>query len=672
MAKLFPTIAEIKKLKVAPTEGELHLLQFLNNYLNDDYEIFFQPMLNGDNPDIVIMRKDSGVMIIEVKDWHLEHYTLDSRKNWILKNDDSKIKKSPISQVLNYKQNLFDIHIENLLEKNIKDPNTFSIVTCAIYFHNALEKEVYEFLTKDFRSDKSYISFLKYFDILGKDSLSVNNFDKILQSRYLNRTSRFFDNSLYKSFLKHLMPPIHDIDEGIPIEYTKKQSDLIESKPGEFKIKGIAGSGKTFVLAKRAVNAHIRTNSKVLILTFNITLKNYIHDRISHIREKFRWDAFYIINYHQFVKQEMNNYGIPIVIPEGFDDWPIANKELFFNSIFDSEHVFEQVKTKIQKYQTIIVDEVQDYKTEWIRLIKKYFLDVNGELVVCGDEKQNIYERTLDNKLPNTTIPGRWNELNLTFRFTTNIANLALLFQNTFFKDKYNIDSFEIQQELDDQINIIEYYLIDNNTAGSLYSRINESMNILNLHPNNICILGNKIEKLKGLDYRIRMGLHQKTKTMFETQEIYNKLDIDYFNQLKDDYTNEIEELTENSRLESLSQLNSLINTANSRHINERFRNRIKVQNFRFEREIEKIRFNKKFNFWMNAGMLKVSTIHSFKGWEIHTLYLIIDDTEFGESNATAELIYTGLTRCRKNLIIINLGNNQYHKFFQNYVEKVY
>ena len=54
---------------------------------------------------------------IDVKDYRLEKYGLDERKNWRVKNrtHDYNI-KSPILQGLKYKNNLFELHIENLLE----------------------------------------------------------------------------------------------------------------------------------------------------------------------------------------------------------------------------------------------------------------------------------------------------------------------------------------------------------------------------------------------------------------------------------------------------------------------------------------------------------------------------------------------------------------------------
>lgn len=65
MSKVFPTLEQIDLLKVKPTDGERKLLHFLNSALDDTYEVYFQPFLNGDNPDIIILRENSGVMIIE-------------------------------------------------------------------------------------------------------------------------------------------------------------------------------------------------------------------------------------------------------------------------------------------------------------------------------------------------------------------------------------------------------------------------------------------------------------------------------------------------------------------------------------------------------------------------------------------------------------------------------
>ncbi len=65
-------------------------------------------------------------------------------------------------------------------------------------------------------------------------------------------------------------------------------------------------------------------------------------------------------------------------------------------------------------------------------------------------------------------------------------------------------------------------------------------------------------------------------------------------------------------------------------------------------------------------GTMKLSTIHSFKGWEIHTLFLILDGQEEDQKFLTDELVYTAITRARFNIVILNLGMMKYHQFFEN------
>ncbi|MCK9336159.1 MAG: ATP-binding domain-containing protein, partial [Candidatus Cloacimonetes bacterium] len=80
---------------------------------------------------------------------------------------------------------------------------------------------------------------------------------------------------------------------------------------------------------------------------------------------------------------------------------------------------------------------------------------------------------------------------------------------------------------------------------------------------------------------------------------------------------------------------------------------------------LETARRNKKKHFWMKSGTMKLSTIHSFKGWEIHSAIVIIEPEDDQSEFETAELIYTGLTRARVNLLIINIGNAKYEQIIR-------
>ena len=109
-----------KRAKQKPTEGEIFLLEFLATKFGDEVEVYSQPCFNSDRPDIVLMSRDEGIIIIEVKDWTLDLYGIDVNNKWSVTAISQQV-KSPFQQVYAYKKNFFEIHINGLLEKNLKN-----------------------------------------------------------------------------------------------------------------------------------------------------------------------------------------------------------------------------------------------------------------------------------------------------------------------------------------------------------------------------------------------------------------------------------------------------------------------------------------------------------------------------------------------------------------------
>lgn len=241
----------------------------------------------------------------------------------------------------------------------------------------------------------------------------------------------------------------------------------------------------------------------------------------------------------------------------------------------------------------------------------------DGEFVIFGDEKQNIYDRPLDEEkeIVAKGIPGAWNKsLKVSIRFTENIAKIAARFQQTFLGKKYNLDQLMVinQPELGFASRIDYHALPFGAGAEAFFSIISHYIQEQNIHPSDIGVLGATVEKIREIDRLIRTNLGEKTTTMFEKQEYFEE--------------------------KSPSK-----------------------------QELEDARRFKKLHFYMKTGTMKLSTIHSFKGWEIDTLFLVIDDinTELGsEAFTTNELIYTAITRAKRNLIILNSASEAYHQFF--------
>ena len=88
---------------------------------------------------------------------------------------------------------------------------------------------------------------------------------------------------------------------------------------------------------------------------------------------------------------------------------------------------------------------------------------------------------------------------------------------------------------------------------------------------------------------------------------------------------------------------------------------------YEYKRDYDRLEKVEKNRFTMVTRHLKLSTIQSFKGWEAQTVICIIQNDAFSDENiiTSPELIYTGITRAKENLFVINIGNNEYDEFFK-------
>ena len=551
--------------------------------LSDTDSIFIQPHISTDIPDIVVIRPGKGMLIFNVC----------NDKN----NAEDQFERTEV-----YQRNLYNVHLRDVFEKALLNTAYWSAIKQAIYFPNEKDGEGIEVGKEKYR----YVARIYGDDILADDLLDKLN---------LSWNNRYFTDELCWNVQQLVSGKgWHSYKEGNEnITPTKRQRELAQSNNVEQKIKGVAGSGKTQVLARRAVNAQVRTGGKVLVLTFNLTLVNYIKYRMNQVAADFNWSQFDITNYHQFFKSQANNHNLKPLI----DDW-------------DNKNFFECHKNHTMRYDTILFDEAQDYRYAWYLVVKKYFLKEGGEFVVFGDGRQNIYSRQQDNDhTPRVPVMGRWTHINestknkntnTTFRIENpEITHLSTLFQETFFD--YS-EPLAQQSMMPFEQFYVKYWNVGRNvTAETLCSNIFWIINEFKLECRNVTILSQTCNILRSVeDVYIKNGGEQPI-TTFETKEMYD---------------------------------------------------RIKVVSKWPKADIDSIRRVKKVHFTMDYAGIKLATIHSFKGWESPTIILllqpegIIEDDVYNviENENSPALIYTAITRAKRNLFILSMGNEKYHNFF--------
>jgi hypothetical protein len=428
------------------TEKEKECLSYLESSLDDSYEIFCKPFFGSDNPDFIVLKEGEKVLLIEVFE------------------DDNKFDSLNIAKT--YKNNITKIYIPELVEIFQGNNKGWFLIRHVSWYNNSLQggdfyRSLNETLNPSFNNEK-------------------NNFR--------------LDKNLKKKFLEFLEEKYFLVDQStryknIPqwADLTSSQKRLSESIEGKHqKIKGVAGSGKTIVLAKRAINAQKRIKKRVLILVYNTSIIPHIQKIITEILGgTFNNFDFCIQNYHGFINSQFNNNSIKYDIEKS-----------------ENQDYFKNLNLDFPKYEAVFIDEIQDYSQEWINILKNNFLEKNGEFVVFGDEKQGIYKGEDLKICPEIK---RWSNLseNQTFRLPPQISKLATRFQNHFLKEGYSeIEEISSQETMfNGDVSYFEFQ--KNESIQKLNNKISE---IIENNSKNTVILSSGEKILK----KINSGLKSK------------------------------------------------------------------------------------------------------------------------------------------------------------------
>lgn len=574
----------------------LNFFSRIKRECSSSYSVFIRPTIGLDTPDIVLANISRGIILINIcKDL-----------------DDLKTEYQRVEKIKSY---LFNTHLKTIKIDSIINPSVYACVKTALFFPNSTEQEVEEkldALNQEMRRnhgnpDKNYFAYL------------IKLYAQSDFNKELNRiSSRTFKYDYYDELLKIIIGHWHSYKDGnTNFRLTGRQKEIVRSTNSRLRVKGVAGSGKTQVVANRAVEQHLLTGDIVLILTFNISLIQYVRMRINQVPADFNTTKFEITNYHQFFLSMANKYS--------------DNNIALADTDFDNPKFFAPYASEISRYKTILVDEVQDFKPSWLSSIINYFLAPDGSISVFGDGEQNIYNREMEQETKMPIVPsfiGRWNEIS--DRISLRFINPKIAFLSYLFAKEY-IDSSK--QALNVHNSLFETYYIKywnlgkDRDAFSISQYIKWIIDQHNIIPGSVVVLAGTINILRDVE---KCYVDAQTRSMinFETADQYKEL----------------------RRKQQSATL--------------------------FQKDLKDIRRAAKTHFTTDCDCIKFSTIHSFKGWEADNVILLLQPEMQGDSafegycvkerENTPALIYTALTRAKQNLFILNLGNNKYHSFFQN------
>ena len=230
-------------------------------------------------------------------------------------------------------------------------------------------------------------------DVVYRSALSViENTSTIRHSR----TRRAVDDEDSRGAkLKRLEDAIATLDSG-------QSKAVIETIDGVQRIRGLAGSGKTIVLALKAAYLHAHHPDWRIAVTFNTrSLKGHFRRLINtfclgQMGEEPDWEQLRVVNawgapggperdgiYYEFCR----------VSDVEYMDFRAARREFGMNDAFAGacRHALRQATNNLKPvYEVILVDEAQDFSPAFLQLCHTIALSDQKRLIYAYDELQNL------------------------------------------------------------------------------------------------------------------------------------------------------------------------------------------------------------------------------------------------------------------------------------------
>lgn len=463
MAIFFPDLHS-KNLKLTP--GERRFATGLYRYLENDYHCWVNVPVGARQlrPDFIVLHPGRGILVLEVKDWKLPTLrSMDRLTVELLTERGIKHDVNPLEQSRSYA-----IAIKELLEADpflveqnegrykghLIFPWGFGVVLTNITRQQFEQAQ----LNQAIPSDK----------VICQDEMRESVEAEEFQSRLWGMFNYNFGTVLALSHIDrirwHLFPEIRVDQGGLFSSDTREAIAVPEAAPaaiaevipdivkvmdkeqeriarnmgdGHRMIHGVAGSGKTMILAYRCLQLTQSGVSKpILVLCYNKTLAARLNDLL---RSRGAGDNVQIRHFHGWCKDMCALYQLDL---PGDDGEPIYDRQV--SAVICGA---ETGRVPRAQYAAILIDEGHDFEPEWFKLLVQMLDPETDSLLLVYDDVQGIYKR----KRPKTwasvgiNVPGRRSTiLKMNYRNTAEALDVAFRFVSDYIDESQKSEDIPI------------------------------------------------------------------------------------------------------------------------------------------------------------------------------------------------------------------------------------
>ena len=399
------------------TPGEKRIFRVLEQALQPhaDFVVWYEPKTAHRRPDFLIWADTLGLLVIEAKDWELKSLKALTPNRWTLfhgqDGEGEKVHESPLEQARSCA-----FHYRDLLTRapDLRQETgpwrgqlLFPVGYCV-----AFTKITRQQATNAGLLDVLGTSFCLFTDDLQENAIPEE------QRRFLAQLTRAFPHRFsfprlnadqFRALRAVIFPEIRLSHSRLQNQATAaglRTLDLEQERTaksiaeGHRVLKGVAGSGKTVVLACRArYLQQLHPDWRILVVCFGIPMAQHIRHLLADSdpspSPSVPIDVFH---YHLLVK-ELTHASLQKLDSETDEAWNARVGALLSDAL--------QTNRCTTRYNAILVDEGQDFAPEWIHSLTALLDPATDSLLFCLDPAQNIYRRKLTYKSVGINVQGK-------------------------------------------------------------------------------------------------------------------------------------------------------------------------------------------------------------------------------------------------------------------------
>jgi hypothetical protein len=382
------------------TSGEKRLAARFADLLEDDYLCWYDVPVGPkyQHPDFIVLHPGRGLLILEVKDWRIDSIIDANPESFLVDfGAGRKTQSNPLEQARQYAH-----AVVRLLESDpqlINPPGDEYAGRLNFPWGYGV---VLTNITRRQFDDSDLPLLLPAHLILCKDEMTetadTEEFQKRLWDMFNVRFTSRLSLPQVERIRARLFPDIRISRQGLfaeqdapstseaPLTTDLRVMDLQQEAiarglgDGHRVIHGVAGSGKTLILAYRCEFLARTLNTPILVLVYNKALATWLQHQVT---ERGLSDRVSVRTFHGWCHDQLTLYHVPKPTSTGQD---------FFKDL--AATVIRAVDSGLiprAQYGALLIDEGHDFEPDWLRLVVQMLDPETNSLLLLYDDAQSIY-----------------------------------------------------------------------------------------------------------------------------------------------------------------------------------------------------------------------------------------------------------------------------------------